>query len=283
MLNDELVALIQAGVNQRDNMERLFILNIGFIRQILNKYGYICNWNKYEGYSFKNITDKDFPHDIIEFQDLMQEAFFGLYDAAMGYDASQKVTFLTYAGPAIQRAVKRFIDNSGKVIRVSPHMKQKIYMYNQIQSHYLGKYGRKASVAEVADILDVSIKEIEKLEKFMFYTSEPQSLDAPLTADEDSDLTVVDSVADTSVNVEEAVIEDIVCEEIAGVWDEVSRVLKNPTMRDIIICRFRDNLTLVDTAARLGINRETARHLESKALRRLRSDSRTKRLFQMIA
>lgn len=282
MTNEELVKLIQSGIDQKDNVQLLFEQNIGFIRQVLSKYSYICNWNKYEGYTCKNLSDKDFPHDIIEFQDLMQEAFFGLYKAAMGYDASAGCTFLTYAAYWIKQAVKRYVENSGGVIRVPIHLQEKIYKYNQVTKHYINKFNREPTLQEYADWLYITVKGVIKLQQFMF-RKEVISLDTPLTANDDSDLTVADSVADTSVNVEETVIEEAVNEEVSKVWIEVERVLKNPTMRDIILYRFRDDLTLVDTAARLGINRETVRHLESKALRRLRSDSKTRRLFQMIA
>lgn len=272
MTNEELVKLIQSGVNQRDNMQRLYEQNMGFIKSIVKRYKYVCRV-------------KDYYHEapIIEYEELLQEAFIGLCNAVKEYDASMDCTFLSYSAYWIRQAIKRFLENCGNTIRVPVWLQERIHHYNRIQRHYMSKYGREATVEEVADIMDVSIKSIEKLELHIYQTSEPMSLDAPLTADEDQELTIADSVADASVNVEDTVIEEAINEEVNRVWDEVSRVLKNPTMRDVIIYRFRDDLTLVDTAARIGINRETARHLESKALRRLRSDSRTKRLFKLIA
>lgn len=273
MTNEELVKLIQSGINQRDNMERLYKQNIGFIRSVVKHFAYACR-----------VRDPYHEAPIIEFEELMQEAFIGLCNAVKGYNENMEGTFLTYSAYWIKQAVRRFIENCGNTIRVPVWLQERIHHYNRIQSHYMSKYGRKATTAEIADIMYTSIKTVENLEKYIFQSSSPMSLDTPLTAtDDDSELTIADSIADTFVNVEETVIEEAVNEEVSRVWDEVNRVLKNPTMRDIIICRFRDDLTLVDTAARLGINRETARHLESKALRRLRSDSRTKRLFQMIA
>jgi DNA-directed RNA polymerase sigma subunit (sigma70/sigma32) len=47
----------------------------------------------------------------------------------------------------------------------------------------------------------------------MYRSSEPMSLDAPLTAEDGAELTIADSVADSSANVEESVIEDVVNEE----------------------------------------------------------------------
>ena len=260
MSNEEIVKLIQHGISPKENMAQLYQQNIGIIRKIAGKYAH-----------------------TVEFEDLVQEAYFGIHKAVEMFDPNQGVKFLTYAIPWIRQAMKRYVECAGGFIKVSAHMQGLVYRYNQIQCHFLGKYGREATREEIADILYLRVKDIVRLEKFMFRTSEPLSLDGPfLSASEDNDLTVSDTIAGT-LNIEDQVIEQIISEELQGIWTEIARVLKNSTMLDIILYRFRDDLTLVEAAARLEIDRETARQLEQKSLRRLRSDSRTKRLFSMIA
>lgn len=272
MTNEEIVKLIQSGVNPRDNTQLLYEQNIGFINSIAKHYGYVCRvQNPYTATS------------VIEYPELLQEAFIGLCNAVKRYDDSMGCTFLTYAAHWIRQAIARFLENCGRTIRIPPHMQPLIGQYNKIQSHFMGKYGRNATAIEIADILYLSVKDIEKLEKYMFQSSAPISLDTPLTADDESDITIADSIADKSINIEEQVIEEIVNEEVSGVWTEIERVLKNPTMRDVIIYRFRDHMTLNEIADRIGMTSESVRHYESKGLRRLRSDSRTKRLLAMIA
>lgn len=259
MTNEELVTLIQRGINSRNNMQLLYEQNMGMIRRIARKYAYTA-----------------------ELEDLLQEAYFGLHKAVERFDPDQGATFLTYAIPWIRQAMKRYVEGAGGFIKVPAHMQGLIYRYNKIQSHFLGNYGREATQEEIADILYLQIKDVVRLETFMFQTSSPLSLDGPLLNNsEDSDMTIGDTIA-SSDNPEEQVIEKIVNEEVSGIWTEVSRVLKNPTMRDTILCRFRDKMTQVETAVKLGTNRETVRHLEQKSLRRLRSDSRTKRLLHLI-
>jgi RNA polymerase primary sigma factor len=272
MTNEELVKLIKSGINQRDNMQRLYTQNIGFIRSVAKRYSYICR-----------VRDPYHEAPIIEFGELMNEAFIGLCNAVKGYDESMGCTFLTYAESWIRQAIKRFLDNCGNTIRIPVWLIDRIHHYNRIQSHFMSKYGRKATTEEVADIMYTSLKTIEKLELYISRSSEPMSLDAPLTADEDQGLTIADSVADTSVNVEDTVIEEVVNEEVTRVWDEVSRVLKNPTMKDIILYRYRDNMTLKEIGDMLGMTSESVRHYENKGLQRLRSNTKTKRLFAMIA
>jgi RNA polymerase primary sigma factor len=272
MTNEEFVEKIQQGANQRSNMQLLYEQNMGFINSVIKRYNYISRvQNPY----------KEVP--IIEFSELQQEAFIGLCNAVKGYDASMGCTFLTYAEPWIKQTVRRFIDNCGNTIRVPAYMQLLINRYNKIQNHFMSKYGRNADATEIADILCLSVKDIEKLETFMFQSSKPISLDAPLTADDNTDLTMSESIYDDSVDIEEEVIEKVVKDEVSEIWNEVSRVLKNPVMADIILYRFRDNMTLKEIADIIGIKAESARNYETKALRRLRSDSKTKRLFSMIA
>jgi RNA polymerase primary sigma factor len=272
MSNEKIVELLQAGINQRDNMQLLYEQNIGFIRSIVKRYSYVCH--------VKNPYSET---SVIEFDELLQEAFIGLCNAVKGYDASKGCKFLTYATWWIQQAISRFLENSGGVVRVPVHLQQKIYKYNQVTRHYISEYSREPSLQEYADWLCILVKEVVKLQQFMF-RKEVLSLDAPLTADgEDSDLSIADSVADESANVEEQVIDEIVSEEVSEIWTEVKRVLKNPIMVDIILYRYKDDLTLDAIANKLGVSAETVRHNEHKALRRLRSDSKTKRLFRMIA
>jgi RNA polymerase primary sigma factor len=272
MTNEEIVKLIQSGVNPRGNMQLLYEQNMGFIHSTVKRYRFVCH-----------VENPYTETSVIEYPELLQEAFIGLCNAVKGYDASMEYKFLTYAEHWIRQAVKRYLDNCGNTIRVPVWLKERIYHYNRIQSHFMNKYGRQATTVEIADIMSASIKTVENLEMYIFRSGEPMSLDAPLTADDDSDLTIADSIADKSVNIEDQVVDELVNEEVSEVWTEVARVLRSPIMKDIIIYRYRDDMTLKEIADKIGMTSESVRHYESKGLRRLRSDSRTKRMFAMIA
>lgn len=283
MTNEEIVKLIQSGVNQRCNMQLLYEQNIGFINSIVKRYSYVCHASNRHTRKLNEIHKETSSIGVIEFDELLQEAFMGLCNAVKGYDASMECKFLTYAEDWIRQAVRRYLDNCGNTIRIPPHMQALIGQYNKIQRHFMGKYDRNATAAEVADILYLSVKDVKKLEKFMFQSSAPVSLNSPLTADDESGITIADSIPDTTTNIEEQVIEEIVNEEVSKVWTEIERVLKNPTMKDVILYQFRDNMTLKEIADKIGMTSESVRHYKNKGLRRLRSDSRTKRLLAMIA
>ena len=101
MSNEELVKQIQKGINPNDNLGLLFQQNKGLIKQIIRKYSYV--------YQVKN-TRKSAP--IIEYQDLLNEAYFGLYEAAQRYEDTAGVKFMSYAQFWIKQAIHRFIENT---------------------------------------------------------------------------------------------------------------------------------------------------------------------------
>lgn len=113
MSNEELVERIQHEINTEEYLGQLYIQNKGFIAMVLRKYRFACQG----GY---NSTP------IIEMDELMHEAYFGIVEAAEMYSPDQGANFLTYAEYWISQIVKRFLDNSGRVIRVYIHNRKYI-------------------------------------------------------------------------------------------------------------------------------------------------------------
>lgn len=74
--NETLVKRIQQGENVNDNMMQLYNQNIGLLYRALKRYN-----------GYDNIIDKD---------DLMQEAYIYLYEAVSRYEANKGVRFTTY-------------------------------------------------------------------------------------------------------------------------------------------------------------------------------------------
>ena len=96
MSNEELVKGIQQqNIDVIDGMEQLYIKNKGIIHKIALRYS-----------------------TYAELDDLMQEAYLGLYTATMHYDCSAGVKFITYAYRWICQAVTRYIESNGSIIRI---------------------------------------------------------------------------------------------------------------------------------------------------------------------
>ena len=268
MTNEELVERIQHGINAPEYLGQLYIQNEGFIATVIRKYRYTYRSD-----------NKCIP--IIEKNELMHEAYFGLIEAARRFDPGQGNTFLTYAAYWINQAVKRFLDNSGKVIRVPVHTQEKIYKYNQTTTFFQNRYGREPEKREYASYIGISQNEVGKLERFMF-RGMVRSLDETIPGGENENLSFADAVpADTDI--EEDVVEKLAAAQIREqLWNIVDQVLKDEKMIKVIRYRCVECITLDCAGTRMGITREMVRQYEAKALKRLRCNSRTKDLGEEL-
>jgi len=254
MTNEELVNKIQQGVNTSCNMESLYINNKPYMFQIAKKY---------MGYA--------------DIEDLMQEAYFGLYEAVQRYDNSYETLFMTYAAFWIKHAVKRYLDNCGRTIRISVHKQEKIYKYNQVTSYYLHNFDREPTNQEYARSLGVSAKTIEGLEKSMFQGF-VKSLDAPLTGGEDESITLADSVS-SGENLENDVIEKLTQEQLhKELWEIVCKVLRDDKKVQIMKWKYIDNITLEEIGDKLKVSKADIGQLIRQSINRIRCNAKTRRL-----
>ena len=131
MTNEELVADIQQGINVKDNMQQLYMQNKPLIAKFVKPYS-----------------------EYAEYDDLMQEAYFGLQKAVEHYEPKEGAMFISYAMYWIKSAVSRYASDNGNTKRISNHMVQKIYRYRK----FLGQYAR---VNQGFPTDDVICKELE--------------------------------------------------------------------------------------------------------------------------
>lgn len=173
----------------------------------------------------------------------MHEAYFGLVKAVENYDASQGVLSMSYAPYWIRQAVKRFLEDSGRVIRVPVHKQEKVYQYNRLTAHFLQNYYREPTIHEYARWLQISDKGVEQLQRFMF-RDKVKSLDEMVSIGEDESITFTDTV-DSDTDLEGEVIEKVSQEQLkCELWDLISMVLKDDKKVQVIKLRYVDNQAL---------------------------------------
>jgi DNA-directed RNA polymerase specialized sigma subunit len=80
MSNEELVDRIQHGINKTEHLGQLYIQNKGFILKIIRTYRYACRSD------YNSVP-------IIELDELIHEAYFGLVEAAERFSPDMGNTF----------------------------------------------------------------------------------------------------------------------------------------------------------------------------------------------
>src|SRR5699024_12573876 len=97
--NEELVEQIRSGRKVSENMETLYKNNLPLIRQFIRPFIY-------------------FEPE----QDLLQQAYIGLWTATTHYENSENVKFMTYAKFLILQYIRRYFENSCSLIRIPSHI-----------------------------------------------------------------------------------------------------------------------------------------------------------------
>ena len=244
--NECIVAAVQAGDNEAENMLQLWQQNKGFIAMIARRYSAGA-----------------------EMEDLEQEGYIALCEAVQHYDPARGMSFISYAAFWIKRRMRICADNS-RTVRLSFNAGDEVRQYQKIVREYRQEYGCDPSDRELCAFLYVSRKKLDQIRK-VAQMGNIRSLDEPVQG-MDGDISLGDTVASGESAVEDAIREIDKEQMKREVWFAVDQLPGN--LPAAVRLRYENGLTLEKTGQALGVNRERARQLESKAMRILRQPHR---------
>ncbi len=220
---------------------------------------------------------KRYHTDGMSFLDLIQEGNLGLIRAVEKFDYRKGHKFSTYATWWIRQAITRAIADKARTIRIPVHMVEKINKLIRVQRQLIQNMGREPAPEELAEEMGMTVTEVREIVKISQTTV---SLETPIGEEEDSELG--DFIED-----EEAVRSfDVVATQLDK--DTVSAALSSLPYRERKVIELRFGLkgehprTLEEVARRFGVTRERIRQIEAKALSKLQSTERARRLKQQL-
>lgn len=249
MSNEEIVKQIRNGYNVMDNMQELYENNLPLIKKFIKPYTY------YE------------PEE-----DLLQETFFGLYEAVQRYESSENVLFMTYAWYWIKQSIWRYMENSGSILRIPNAYRQKIIRYKKTVQELEQTHGHTPTDEEVADCSLLPLSEIQKIRSYM---QDIVSLDAPIKSDEE--LTLSDTISD-DFSLEDDTVDKIFNEyQKRELWCIVER-FTDAQQGQVIREYYREGKTLSQIARESNISVQQIKQHKEAGLRQLRMSKALKEI-----
>ncbi len=215
---------------------------------------------------------KQYQNQGLSLPDLINEGNLGLIKAAEKFDETRGFKFISYAVWWIRQSILQALAEQSRIVRLPLNQVGSLNKINKAFSKFEQENERKPSPDELAEQLEIPV---EKIADTLKVSGRHISVDAPFVEGEDNSLLDV-LVNDDSPNADRSLINESLSKEI-------DRSLSTLTDRESEIIKMffgigYQEMTLEEIGDKFGLTRERVRQIKEKAIRRLRSSSKSKLL-----
>lgn len=233
MTNEELVKQIQQG--NKDLMGELYEQNKPVIR----------------------IIAEQITNNQDEFEDALQDAYFGLVAAVKGFDGSKGYKFTTYY---IRQAIKR---GKSTIQHIPEHLIDRVRKIKQAENELSQQLQRTPTKAEIALKTGLTVGQIRYAIRVV---KPPITIDTPL----EDNLTIADTIADDSIDFENDIAEADERQYNSNILHEAVDNLP-PQQREIIRLYYFEGMNQREIGELMGFPRQRIHQIVGKAKEHLKT------------
>ena len=213
---------------------------------------------------------KQYQNQGLSLPDLIDEGNLGLIKAAEKFDETRGFKFISYAVWWIRQSILQALAEQSRIVRLPLNQVGSLNKINKAYQRFEQEFERKPSAEELAELLDIPV---DKIADTLKMSGRQVSVDAPFVEGEDNSLIDV-MVNEDSPNADHSLINESLSREI-------DRALATLTPREADIIRKFFGIgvqekTLEEIGIEFHLTRERVRQSKEKAIRRLKSSSRSR-------
>lgn len=222
---------------------------------------------------------KMFQNQGISLGDLINEGNIGLVKAACRFDETRGFKFISYAVWWIRQGIMSAIADQSRVVRLPLNRVGNLTKLGKAYRELEQEYERKPTTDELAKILDISSDEVAYI---LQISSRQISVDAPIANSDENKATLMDIL----YNEEQAMPDKDLIDN--SLKKEVAEVLSTLDEREEQVIRLsfgignNQRATLEEIGEKFNLTRERIRQIKEKALRKLRSSKRSRKLKEYL-
>ena len=215
---------------------------------------------------------KQYQNQGLSLPDLINEGNLGLIKAAEKFDETRGFKFISYAVWWIRQSILQALAEQSRIVRLPLNQVGSLNKINKALQRFEQEHERMPSTEELSEMIDVPK---DKIADTLRVSGRHVSVDAPFVEGGDNSLLDV-LVNNDSPNADKGLVNESLNREIERALSTLAT-----REREIVKSFFGigcQEMTLEEIGERFGLTRERVRQIKEKAIRKLRSNSRSKLL-----